>query len=112
MSRIYEKNRQELIDEMQDKYGYIFCQHCQKSKGVYKFEVHHIIYRSEAPEHPELHNKRNLIILCNKCHKDGTDSFHNQKEKRNYLIVQRKLYQLFKWLEGTMRGNLTASGIN
>ena len=95
----YEKNRQEVIDAQMDDFGYHFCEHCQKSKGVYKFEVHHIIFRSEAPEHEHLHNKRNLIILCSSCHNGSGDSFHNRKEKRNYLIEQRKLYELFLWLK-------------
>lgn len=107
MDKVYDKNRKELIDEMLDKFGYIYCQHCQKSRNVYKFEVHHIIFRSEAPEHPEIHNKRNLIILCSKCHKEGKDSFHNQKNKRDYLIKSRKLDELFTWLKPNFTAQLT-----
>lgn len=99
MANNYDKNRAELIEQQLDEYGYHFCQHCQKSRGVYKFEVHHIIYRSEAPNHEHLHNKKNLIILCNTCHNGSGDSFHNYKEKRNYLIIERKLYELFTWLK-------------
>lgn len=96
---VYGKNRKKLIEEQIDEYGFNFCQHCQKSRGVYKFEVHHIIYRSEAPEHPQLHNMRNLIILCSACHNSSKDSFHAVKEKRNYLITERKLYELFAWIK-------------
>lgn len=98
MASNYDKNRAELIEQQMDEYGYHFCQHCEKSRGVFKFEVHHIIFRSEAPQHEFLHDKRNLIILCDKCHNGSGDSFHNRKEKRNYLIENRKLYELFTWL--------------
>jgi 5-methylcytosine-specific restriction endonuclease McrA len=94
----YLKSRQELIDNQISEYGYHFCEHCQKSRGVYKFEVHHIIYRSEAPKHPYLHDKRNLIILCSDCHNGSGDSFHNNKSKRNYLIEERNLHEIFEWI--------------
>lgn len=90
------KNRKELVDEMQDKYGYIFCQKkgCGTSRA-YKFEVHHIVFRSERPNHPMLHSKINLIIVCNECHNSGPNSFHNKKEERNYLVVERQLDKIF-----------------
>lgn len=94
----YTKARKKLIEKQLDEYGYHFCEYCQKSRGVYKFEVHHIIFRSEAPNHPELHNERNLIILCSACHNGSGDSFHNRKDKRDYLITGRKLHELFEWL--------------
>lgn len=103
MENNYERNRQKIIDEQMDNFGYHFCQHCQKSRGVFKFEVHHIIFRSEAPKHDHLHNVRNLIILCNSCHNGGGDSFHNRKNKRDYLIKDRKLYELFTWLNPTLK---------
>jgi 5-methylcytosine-specific restriction endonuclease McrA len=98
MASNYDRNRQEVIDEQIDEYGYTFCQHCEKSSGVYKFHVHHIIFRSEAPQNEFLHDKRNLLIVCDKCHNGSGDSFHNRKEKRNYLIEKRKLYEIFTWL--------------
>ena len=72
----YKKNRKELIDEVIESDGFISCQHCGKSNS-FKFEVHHIMYRSEKPNHPQLHNKKNLIILCTDCHID----FHGDKSK-------------------------------
>lgn len=85
------KNRNQLIEDQREKYGYIFCQECQSSKA-YKFHVHHIVFRSERPGHKDLHSKENLIIVCNRCH----DDFHNQKSKRNYLLVARNLLEKFK----------------
>lgn len=86
------KNRKELIEEMKEKFGYVFCERCQKNKCGFKFEVHHIVYRSEAPKHPNLHSKINLIILGSDCH----DWFHKDKSRRNYLVKQRKLKDIFK----------------
>ena len=87
----YAKNRKELISEHLDQYGYIFCLHC-KTSNSFKFHVHHIIFRSEKSNHPELHNKKNLIILCDKCHL----KFHGKKDIRNYLIEERNLKELFE----------------
>ncbi len=87
---ILVKNRKQLVEEQEDKFGYNFCQRCGKSRA-FKFEVHHIVFRSEAQYHPELHNKRNLIIVCDKCHKQ----LHNKKSLRNPLIKSRKLNELF-----------------
>lgn len=91
-----KKNRKELVEKMQDDYGYIFCQKkgCGKSKA-YKFEVHHIVFRSERPKHPMLHDKINLIIVCSNCHNQAENSFHNRKEERNYLVSERKLDEIF-----------------
>lgn len=86
----YSKNRQFIIDEMLSEYGYIFCQNCGTSKS-FKFEVHHIIFRSEKPNHPEIHNKLNLLIVCRSCH----NNFHGKKELRNRLVESRKLKELF-----------------
>lgn len=84
------KNRKELVEAMSDRCGYLYCERCMMS-GVYKFHVHHIVYRSEAPNHDMLHNKKNLIIVCNVCH----DKFHSNKSIRNELLVQRGLDQIF-----------------
>jgi len=86
-----KKNRAEIVQDMKDEYGYIFCEHCETS-NAYKFECHHIVYRSEAPQHPKLHSKENLIIVCNKCHK----KFHDIKSTRNYLVEGRNLHEVFK----------------
>lgn len=83
------KNRKEVVDDMLNEYGYIYCQHCETS-NAYKFECHHIIYRSEAPNHPRLHSKDNLIIVCNKCHR----KFHDNKNIRDPYVKSRNLKPL------------------
>lgn len=84
------KNRKELVSEMQETYGYIYCQKCQSSHS-YKFHVHHIFFRSEYPEHPNLHNKKNLLIVCEYCH----NKFHSNKSIRNEIVENRNLKQMF-----------------
>ena len=86
----YINNRKKLIDEMIDARGYIYCKCCNIT-NAFKFHTHHIIFRSEKPNHKHLHNKENLIICCNECHND----FHNNKSLRNNLVENRKLYLLF-----------------
>ncbi len=87
---MYNKHRDEMIQKQIDIQGYNFCQNCYTSKS-FMFSVHHIIFRSEVPNHKELHNKKNLIILCQKCH----DSFHENKESRGSLVEKRGLKSLF-----------------
>lgn len=87
----YSENRSELINEMMDKYGYLYCQKCGQNHCGFKFETHHIVFRSEAPDHPMLHSKRNLIIVGSDCHRD----FHRDKSNRNKLVVDRDLETLF-----------------
>lgn len=92
--RILTKNRKELVEEMTDKFGYIFCESCQSSNG-FKFECHHIVYRSEAPGHPNLHDKINLLIVCTECH-TGKDGFHSRKCKRDDIVKKRGLDKIFE----------------
>ena len=75
-----------------DKNGYKFCEHCNINNSL-RFETHHIVFASEKPKHKELHNTRNLIMLCIKCH----NFFHGGKthERRSHLVVERKLDELF-----------------
>ena len=105
---ILVKNRNEMVEEMQETYGYLFCQHCEKNQCGYKFEVHHIIFRSEAPDHEHLHSKKNLIIVGSNCHQ----WFHQKKDRRNYLIEKRGLYELFGPIYGyeQSRGLSTMEG--
>lgn len=88
---ILVKNRKELIEEMSDKFGYLFCIKCKRSSGFYKLHVHHLVYRSEAPNHPHLHSKANLYICCNECH----DKFHQNKPIRESILEERGLRELF-----------------
>lgn len=91
---VYRKAKFEKIRRIMSKHGRLICEHC----GTYKvigFECHHIIFRSEKPNHPNLHNQRNLLMTCLKqeggCHSD----FHNNKPMRNPYIKERKLDELF-----------------
>ena len=84
--RIRDKMRADMILE----HGFLFCEKC-KTNTTYQWEMHHVIFRSEKPLHPHLHNKRNLINLCIPCH----NWFHKLKSNRNYIVEERKLYELF-----------------
>lgn len=87
--RQYNKNRLELHEEMYDLHGFYFCQNCGRS-GV-GLECHHLIFRSEKPNHEHINHKKNLIIVCRKCH----DKFHGNKGARNKIVESRGLDLLF-----------------
>jgi len=89
----YKKNRDALIQKQLDVHGYNFCQYCYTSNS-FMFSVHHIVFRSEMPNHKEIHNRKNLIIVCQKCH----DDFHNNKSIREPLLEKRGLKKLFDLL--------------
>lgn len=82
--------RNEIRQKKIEKYGYLFCDKCNIN-NTYQWEMHHLIYRSEKTKHEHLHNERNLIDLCMKCH----NWFHKKKNRRNYLIEERNLTELF-----------------
>ncbi len=67
------------------------CERCSRTDQP-RYEVHHIVYRSECRNHPEKHNIRNLIYLCAKCH----NWYHQDKKRRATLLEARKLYELFE----------------
>lgn len=77
------------------KYGYLYCEQCGLNENaVQRFEVHHIYFASLYPRHKELHNDRNLILICIDCHRN----FHAGKtyEKQfKQLEKERGLKQLF-----------------
>lgn len=82
-----------IINDMKAEYGYQYCQSCGPESGYTKdLELHHIIFRSECPSHPQKHSKINSILLCH----DHHEWFHNQKNRRDYLIVERKLWETFE----------------
>lgn len=87
---IFHKNSKIIRLEMKEKVGHIYCQVCNQTNSL-QWETHHIIYRSEAPKHPNLHNPRNLILCCIKCH----NAFHADKFSRTSLVHERKLWELF-----------------
>ena len=70
--------------------GYDYCERCGVNQSP-RFETHHIIYLSEAPDHPEIDNPKNLIFLCIKCHNE----LHGKKILRNDIVEKRGLSELF-----------------
>jgi predicted HNH restriction endonuclease len=71
-------------------HDYKYCEMCGVS-GCHRYEVHHIVYRSEKPNHKELNNHKNLILLCVNCHK----KLHKDKKLRNGIVKKRDLEKLF-----------------
>ncbi len=87
--KVFQKNKKELLKEQRESFGYNFCEKCKRSD--LPLEVHHLFYRSEKPLHPRLHDKRNLVILCNVDH----SRLHEKKSRRNSLVEERNLAALF-----------------
>jgi uncharacterized C2H2 Zn-finger protein len=84
----YRKNFMETHD-------FIFCELCKANENqAMKLEVHHIYWASLYPRHPELHNPKNLILICIRDHND----FHSGKLKNEFrrLEKERGLKKLFK----------------
>ena len=77
-------------NQILERLEYPHCERCERSDR-YKFSFHHIVYRSEAPKHPNLHHPDNLIHVCDYCH----NYFHESKARRIYLINERRLFKLF-----------------
>lgn len=85
-----QKNSKEIKQSMIDEMGRIYCQNCHSFNCTF-YSVHHIVFRSEKPNHPKLHDKINLIHVCEICHNE----FHRIKSSRNKLIEQRGLVEIF-----------------
>lgn len=94
----YEDNRLEIITDMEDDYGYIYCESCGMSSS-YKFHCHHVMSRGRFPNHPLLDEKVNLMILCNKCHSHCHEKAHVMPYFRQMLIDRRDLETIFKNIE-------------
>jgi len=86
------KAMNEYVEKMFNQYGHLYCEKCLQS-NVHIDMPHHIIFKSEKPRHKELHNKRNLILLCRDCHNYMHQHKHN--EFRIKLIKERNLKDLF-----------------
>ena len=80
------KYRQYFLKENE----YLFCERCKINQS-FQFSTHHIIFASERPRNKELHNFRNLIMLCLDCH----TLMHARKNVRNELVKERNLHKLF-----------------
>lgn len=89
-NNLFYRMCQKMNIEMQENYWYRFCEYCWINNSL-RWEHHHIIFRSEKPLHQFLHDKRNTIHLCVKCH----NIFHKDKSIRIPLIRERKLNELF-----------------
>lgn len=87
--RLFHKRRDEYRQEMKEAFGYLFCERCGVTNS--KFEAHHIVYRSEKPRHEHLHDKKNILNLCVKCH----NWYHIHKNNRNEVVEKRELHLLF-----------------
>jgi hypothetical protein len=89
---IFKKACKEMNEEMILKNWYRFCEYCGINNSL-RWEHHHIIFRSEKPRHEFLHDKRNILHVCIKCH----NQFHKNKSIRDTLVKERWLDKLF-WL--------------
>ena len=65
------------------------CELCGIRNAI--FDIHHIVFKSEIPKHPEVNNCRNLIFVCRECH----ILLHTHKRDRDSLIKERELEKLF-----------------
>ena len=89
-ARVLAKQRKEVVNSMIEECGHVYCQNCGTSQSL-RWEIHHIVYRSEAPNHENIHNDNNLIFCCIQCH----NNFHSKKKSREKIIIDRKLWNEF-----------------
>lgn len=87
--RTFQKNRNEMKSQMKDEFGYLFCEYCGHTTN--RIEAHHIIFRSEKPNHANLHDKPNILLVCVPCH----NKFHNYKSLRDSIVISRGLNVIF-----------------
>lgn len=91
----FEKQSKKVKDSVIKEKGVLCCEKCTATHSI-QFSVHHIVFRSEKPKHPELNNVRNLIYLCFDCH----EGYHKAKKSRNELVSERNLTDLFGLIWG------------
>lgn len=84
------KTCEEIKNEIIGFNWYLHCEHCWRSNPM-DFHFHHLVYRSEAPKHRNLHDKLNIILLCVDCH----CLFHTKKSTRDDIVIDRELWTLF-----------------
>lgn len=85
-----DKSKKIIKAQMLKDRGHKYCQKCNASSALF-WNYHHIIFRSEKPCHPKLHDVVNLIHVCSDCH----DWFHEMKNRRMYLVKERGLNEIF-----------------
>jgi len=87
------KYKEEYIKYIEDQGNFIEhygCERCGRTTA-FNFSVHHIYYKSEIPNHPNLHDVRNLTWVCGKCH----SWYHSRKSNREKIAKERGLKDLF-----------------
>jgi hypothetical protein len=77
-----------------DKNGYEFCENCRRSNR-YPYSPHHIYRASKWSWHKEFHNRKNMMLLCHKCH-DKFDNGNEMTAEFQQLEQERGLYKLFR----------------
>lgn len=82
--QVYQTNRKILAEKQ------TACELCGRTDR--RLECHHIITRWEAGWSTMVHHIRNLIMLCDECHR----IMHDKKKIRDLLVQDRKLYYLKK----------------
>lgn len=88
-NREYLRNRHIWLSKKYEEKGYLNCEECGVTNTI--LECHHLIYRSEKPNHKHLHDERNFLLLCVPCH----NKYHIQKSIRNNIVKERRLNELF-----------------
>ena len=89
--RACSKYRKDFLE----KHEYLFCEVCGGNvNSTPRFEVHHIYFASQKPKHKELHNFKNLIMVCIGCH----NKFHKNELRDVFLRIEKErgLKELFK----------------
>lgn len=77
------------------KHDHLFCEVCRVNQnGTPQFQVHHIYPASLYPRHKELHNPKNLIMVCLECHHKFHAGKTYEKESKR-LEQERGLKKLF-----------------
>lgn len=80
-----------IIHDMIRDFWKTYCEICGPSKPVENLQLHHIIFRSEVPRHPQKHSRINTILLHPECHM----WLHEKKSNRDSIIRKRKLWEIF-----------------
>lgn len=80
----------EFRAEYVEKHGSLFCEVCG-IKNAHKYDVHHVVFRSQLRGHPDMHNYRNLMLLCSECHR----KVHRDRKLRLELVQRRKLWEIY-----------------
>lgn len=84
----YKKSCMYIIEKMEQKCWYKYCEHCGCNNP---HSFHHIIFRSQVPNHKNLHHPDNILLVCYNCH----SYFHSRDADRGKYIKRRNLHLLF-----------------